>query len=250
MDSSLSSVSSLSSISSISSSSFESDYFDILTPPLSPSCQVPRTPPISMTADPVKFKLDLSFNRHGPKTNIEKHFACSIDPLAPTPPSRRNRPKTSCIEENASEEEWKALYAKWSFPIRTDSPRGLTWGPYHNTSEMTPSTSIGTLPSAGTKRPRTSSNAENQSSGTEVKRQRLVPILRLPRNPLIIRLATPPPQTISHLNSTEAVLPCQTPTSMTCTETLTNVLVSPTASRPLAKSRITLSRSSKLKYAS
>ncbi|KAH9812627.1 hypothetical protein DFH28DRAFT_899092 [Melampsora americana] len=246
----LSSTSSLRSLSSRSSSSFNSDYFDIPTPPLSPSCQVPLTPPISMTADPVKFTLDLSFNRHGSNTNMDKRFACSIDPLAPLPSFQRNRLNTSHIDENATHEQWKALYGKWSFPIRTDSPRGLTWGPYHIASDIdvSPSTSIGLLSSRGTKRSRTSSNAENDLLATEPKRQRLIPILRLPRKPLIVRLVMAPPQIISQLNSTETMTSCQTPTTMTCVETLTKVIVSAPAPKPLARSRITLSRSSKLKY--
>ncbi|EGG01964.1 uncharacterized protein MELLADRAFT_78903 [Melampsora larici-populina 98AG31] len=240
-------LSSVSSLSSLSSSSIDSDYFDVPTPPLSPSRQAHRIPPISMTADPVKFTLDMSFNRHGSNTNLEKRFACSIDPLAP-PTSSQSRSDTSSIGENAGEEEWKALYSKWNFPVRTDSPRGLTWGPYHTTPDMTPSTSTASLPSSGIKRLRTSSNAENKSMVTEPKRQRLVPILRLPRNPLIVRLVMGTSKSTSQMNSTETVALRQTPTSMTFVETLTEVLVSLPTSKPSVRPRITLSRSSKLKY--
>lgn len=101
----------------------------------------------SMISDSKKFKLDLSFNRienlndqqfcKSPKSltsnQIRNHHQdlllppLPVSPL-PSPSIKNDKPINS--------KELKKIYSTWKFPIRTDSPRGLTWGPFRDEGRM------------------------------------------------------------------------------------------------------------------
>ncbi|KAH9819517.1 hypothetical protein DFH28DRAFT_1093557 [Melampsora americana] len=146
------------------------DWTDYLPPP-SLERRVPSTTPICLTADASKFRLDMAFNRDGPKRDYNDRSTSEIDPK--TIPSIVEGPRLipSDIPENADEQEWRNHLKKWAFPIRKDAPRGLTWGPYHVTPEVSSKRS-----------------AEDGPCSEEPKRRRIFTILRSPQKPLLIKL--------------------------------------------------------------
>ncbi|EGG00499.1 uncharacterized protein MELLADRAFT_67720 [Melampsora larici-populina 98AG31] len=146
------------------------DWTDYLPPP-SLERRVPSTKPICLTADPTKFRLDMAFNRDGPKRDHNNRFTSEIDPKTLPPTIEGPRSIASDITEHAGKREWRKHWAKWSFPIRKDAPRGLTWGPYHATPEVS------------LKRP-----AEDGTLLEEPKRRRIFTVLRSPQKPLIVKL--------------------------------------------------------------
>lgn len=99
---------------------------------LLPCCD-PHRNPEAMTADASKFQLDLGFNRYGTQQDDGRNFACDIDPLA-IADEELTRPSAPLIRQGRSKREWRSYFVthfeKWSFAVRTDPPRGLTWGPY------------------------------------------------------------------------------------------------------------------------
>ncbi|KAH9822255.1 hypothetical protein DFH28DRAFT_1092319 [Melampsora americana] len=103
---------------------------------------VPFAKPICLTADGSKFHLDMSFNRDGPHRDHQDRSIREIGPL--DSPSGVEGPPLipSNIVNHASRRQWREHFAKWDFPIRTDSPRGLTWGPYPLTPEAPTKRSI------------------------------------------------------------------------------------------------------------
>ncbi|KAH9820036.1 hypothetical protein DFH28DRAFT_955230 [Melampsora americana] len=99
----------------------------------------------SMISDAKKFKLDLSFNR---KENLNDQLECQSPKSLNSNPTRdlsnfsnKNQSTHSPLplplpspsikdEQLMNSKELKKVYSKWRFPIRTDSVRGLTWGPF------------------------------------------------------------------------------------------------------------------------
>ncbi|EGG07901.1 uncharacterized protein MELLADRAFT_85211 [Melampsora larici-populina 98AG31] len=132
-------------------------------PPPSLERRVPSTKPICLTEDASKFHLDMSFNRDGPKRDQHHRFTDSIGPK--TLPGLVEGPRliTSDISEDANRTEWRSYLGRWSFPLRTDPPRGLTWGPYYDPTDL----SLKRL-------------AEENVYSEEPKRRRIITILRLP----------------------------------------------------------------------
>ncbi|EGG10397.1 uncharacterized protein MELLADRAFT_103376 [Melampsora larici-populina 98AG31] len=132
-------------------------------PPPSLERRVPSTKPICLTEDASKFHLDMSFNRDGPQRDHHHRFTDSIGPK--TLPGLVEGPGliTSDIPEDANRSEWRRYLGKWTFPLRTDPPRGLTWGPYYDPREV----SLKRL-------------AEENSDSQVPKRRRIITILRLP----------------------------------------------------------------------
>lgn len=63
---------------------------------------------------------------------LEKSLISEIDPLAPSSPSSTLL-STSCLDTSLKlgKNFWEQS-KDWSFPIRSDRPRGLHWGPFHH----------------------------------------------------------------------------------------------------------------------
>ncbi|EGG04636.1 uncharacterized protein MELLADRAFT_108314 [Melampsora larici-populina 98AG31] len=102
----------------------------------------------SMISDSKKFKLDLSFNRienlndqlqcKSPKSlnsNQKQHQDQDLLPTLPVSPLPLLSIKN---DKPINSKELKKIYSNWEFPIRTDSPRGLTWGPFKDESKIKP----------------------------------------------------------------------------------------------------------------
>ncbi|KAG0145684.1 hypothetical protein CROQUDRAFT_107644 [Cronartium quercuum f. sp. fusiforme G11] len=220
--------------------------------------------PKAITSDPQRFKLDMSFNRHGATINPKRRFACAIDPLALPPAFPPPKPVPSRLVANPSPKEWESHYRKWSFPTRTDSPRGLTWGPYYSLSPSPTTTndSLSSSSSRGTKRTRHMITSDLELSRREPKRRKLLlPILRLPPcNPLIIRLKLNPNRPVD--SNEQLILKKHLPCSLSLNheippvkylQGLVDLIVSPTIiteKKSESHSRITLCISSQLKYGS
>lgn len=146
------------------------DWTDYLPPP-SLERRVPSTTPIALTADASKFRLDMAFNRDGPKRDHNVRFTSEIDPKTLPPTVEVPRLIASDVQEHADELEWSRHWEKWAFPIRRDAPRGLTWGPYRTTPEVSLNRS-----------------AEEETLLEEPIRRQIFTILRSPRKPLLIKL--------------------------------------------------------------
>ncbi|EGG08046.1 uncharacterized protein MELLADRAFT_105391 [Melampsora larici-populina 98AG31] len=140
-------------------------------PPPSLERRVPSTKPICMTEDASKFHLNMAFNRDGPERDQNVRFTCGVGPKTLPPTVQGPKLIASDISDDADRSEWRQHWRKWAFPLRTDAPRGLTWGPYY------------VRPMASLKR-----SAEDVTLSKEPKRQRIFAILRSPREPLVIKL--------------------------------------------------------------
>lgn len=161
------------------------------------------SPIISMTADPKIFNLDMSFNRH-PSTLIDSalHFNSDIDPLQKLSPGPR--PVPSPLPLCPDVHQYQALFQTWAFPIRTDGPRGLTWGPYaHEPDEEGDAPGLSSPTDNCLSIRSESTISEDEESEvfelSPVKHQRIFPILRVPRHlppamRLVMRAAIPGPK--------------------------------------------------------
>lgn len=224
------------------------------------SSSTPSTPVRVMRSEPSRFKLDLSFNRHGTQKDDRQSFDHEIDPSQVICQGTSFSP--SGVEEvEWVEEEWYHHFLKWNFPIRTDSPRGLSWGPYAKPSKLNLRPGRSTSPSStfcGTKRELELEIPEPEESLHQPKRRRIIPILR-PPTPLNSNLAESklkmtilspgfvlctPQATIDETEDKASRLRCRLKKNK-----LVHIALSPTKpTTPHPPSRIVLCVSNQLKY--
>ncbi|KAG0152368.1 hypothetical protein CROQUDRAFT_649762 [Cronartium quercuum f. sp. fusiforme G11] len=217
------------------------------------SLKMPSPSP-ALSSENANFGLNMSFNRHGPTTDPETRFACDLDPLVSAPTFKSHRPVPSEVMENATPEEWMSHFQRWTFPIRTDRPRGLTWGPFANLNEKS---SMKNLSSDS----KTSSSSNKRTLGPlkqefnsslNSKRVRLIPILRNLPEPKIMRSkvkSSYPALTkdpAGNTFSTFALDPSASLDSYTCVK----VSVSTSKNNVPGQTRITLCAASQRKYCS
>lgn len=139
----------------------------------SPSLDPPihLTLPECLAVNAFKFPLNMAFNRDNTQRYLIDGATREIGPMDSTSGVEAPGLIASNLPSHASRRQWREHYAKWTFPIRTDAPRGLTWGPY----SLSPDTSPKRL-------------AEDSASVQEAKRRRIFAILPPPRQRLIVKL--------------------------------------------------------------
>lgn len=189
-----------------------------------------------------KCKFDLSFNRHGPSVDLTRRYACNIDPLAQSTSPEPLPVSPSIISSDPSPEEWSSHYRQWAFPIRTDPPRGLIWGPFREPHPL--SSPLSPYPISNPPRLKRSHPFHPSLSSAPPKRRRLVVILAVPRQPLIVHLKIKSHSTLSsHPHELDSAHVGLIP--RTGLENMVDLRL-----LPPPKSRITLCISSQLKYGS
>lgn len=204
---------------------------------------ITRTTPAKTAPQSAQLTLDLSFNRHHEsKTYSQTQDSSEIDPF--TIPDHLSDPPTPTTSREPLAEELQAHYQTWTFPIRTDSPRGLIWGPFPNEESNK-------IEKSSSSRKRTT---PERVIGPDHKRRQIFAILRpfrhQPVDQPIFKTISKPTVIQSKITKLSSRRRSLVKHSIDQEAKLVHVSVSPSKIKFKQQSRITLCVESQLKYCS